>query len=651
MIVANAPAADNRGLAGFPDVAYASMCFKLNRDDPQYNGVPNVTFIIEGRKVRQIIQNGNTFSLGDRVYSNSPALCLLDYLLDKKYGRGLDVQDVDLSSFHNVHLVCTRTIPSVEVGGKIWKTTKPIADGGRSVSSMQFPMFEANIVLDTSKSVRENVKDVLSTMGDARLIWSGGKYKLVLNYPHALGNQPPTPHAIITDDDIVRESVEIQWPNLDTRQNFCTVRFANEAKDFKEDTATWPPRFGVVHNAFLTQDNGIPLETDIQGLGITTKIHATAKAEEIVRASRNAVVYNFPMVLRKAYFEPGDILKIESSALQLEDSDVYVQIDEIELNDEGIAKVRAVRYVPSELAWNIDDNSVGSAPPDFPVTIPRPTNFVFTPRTEIPKSDKTLGEISGQLSWTRPFDARIVGFKLYIGKAGEIGTTVDENGQAVSTQTQKFYDLGTASESPFDVPELEPGRYVFGIRSVTAYGGMSEMATLTTSSLIKDDPLPAPIDLAAEGLYFAIKLTWSQPPALDLTRYSHTEIYRNTSGVEPVVNSSTGIVTNAVRLGTDTGGNFQDTGLPKNTEFFYWAINVTKKGTKGQPSALAKAKVKSDPDNLLDLLTGVITQDQLWIDLANRIDLIDMPNVGLVDRVNELFDTYGPTLHCSQLLH
>jgi hypothetical protein len=648
MTAANSPAADGRDQAAFPDVAYASMCFKLNRDDPQYNGVPNVTFIIEGRKVRQIIPSGNTFVLGSPTYNNSPALCLLDYLLDEKYGRGLDVQDIDLASFFNVHLICMRPIPTTEVGGKIWKTTKPVAEGGRNVTSMQLPMFEANIVLDTSKSVRENVKDLLSTMGDARLIWSGGKYKLVLNYPHAFGDQTPVPHAIITDDDIVRESVEIQWPNLDTRQNFCTVRFANEAKDFKEDTATWPPRFGAVHNAFLEQDNGIPLETDIQGLGITTKVHATAKAEEIVRASRNAVLYNFSMVLHKAYFEPGDILKIESSALQLDNSAVYVQIDEIELNDEGIAKVRAVRYVPSQLAWNIDDNNIGVIPPEFTTIIPRPTNLAFTPKAAIPKSNKTLGEISGQLSWTRPFDGRIVGFKLYIGKAGEIGTTVGENGQLVSTQAQKFNDLGTASESPFDVPDLEPGRYVFGIRSVTAYGGMSEMATLTTSALIKDDPLPAPVGLTAEGLYFAIKLKWSQPSTLDLTRYSHTEIYRNTSGVAPVVNSNTGNVTNATKIGTDTGGNFQDTNPTKNIEFFYWVINVTKKGTKGQPSALAKAKVKSDPDNLLDLLTGVITQDHLWIDLANRINIIDMPNVGLVDRVNELFNTYGPTLSAAQ---
>lgn len=645
MSIANSPAGDARELAKFPNAAYASMCFRLNRDEPQFNGVPNVTFIIEGRKVRPIILSGGHYGLGERIYSNNPALCLLDYLMDDDYGRSLDESEIDLASFYQVSLICNRSIPTTDVSGKIWQTTKPVNSGGRAVTSMQFPMFESNILLDTSKSIRENVKSLLSTMGDARLIWSGGKYKLVLNYPHIDVNSPPPIAAVITDNELVRESVEIQWPNLDTRKNYCTVRFYNEAKDFKEDTATWPTRFGDVHMSYLLQDNNIPLETDVQGQGISTKVHATAKAEELVRASRNAVSYTFSIVLKDTYFEPGDIVKVESDALQTDDSDLYLQIDEISLSEEGVAKVKAVRFVPEELAWNVDDNAENSSGVLYVGNISKPTNLVFTPKSEIPKSERVLGDISGQLSWTAPFDSRVVGFKLYAGKAGELGTTVDAEGNTVSSNTQKFVELGTALQSPFDVPELEASRYVFGARSVTAYGGMSEMTTLTTSALIHDEPLPAPISLDATPLYFAIKLTWSQP-TLDGDRYAYTEIYRNSTGLTPVLASN--IITNAIRLGVDAGGVFQDTNPTKDITFFYWAVNVTKRGTRGQPSSVASAEVKSDPDELLGLLTGVITEEQLWGSLVERINIIDMPNVGLVSRVDELFSTLGSTLNASE---
>lgn len=49
--------------------------------------------------------------------------------------------------------------------------------------------------------------------------------------------------ATITDDDIVLGSdVDLSWPQADTRYNQCTVKFNNEAENFKEDTVSWPPK-------------------------------------------------------------------------------------------------------------------------------------------------------------------------------------------------------------------------------------------------------------------------------------------------------------------------------------------------------------------------------------------------------------------------
>jgi hypothetical protein len=49
--------------------------------------------------------------------------------------------------------------------------------------------------------------------------------------------------ATLTDDDIVSKSdFEIDWPSSDNRYNHCSVRFSNEADNFKEDSVGWPPK-------------------------------------------------------------------------------------------------------------------------------------------------------------------------------------------------------------------------------------------------------------------------------------------------------------------------------------------------------------------------------------------------------------------------
>jgi hypothetical protein len=45
----------------FTDIAYSSSCFKLNRDNYQYNGSPNLNFFALGRPVRDIVKSGCRF--------------------------------------------------------------------------------------------------------------------------------------------------------------------------------------------------------------------------------------------------------------------------------------------------------------------------------------------------------------------------------------------------------------------------------------------------------------------------------------------------------------------------------------------------------------------------------------------------------------
>lgn len=116
----------SRSTAKFNNVAYASCVFRLNRDDPQFSGVPTVQFFLEGMKVYDIIHCDSVdtpFMLSTyKTYSNNPARCLLDYLLNTVYGRGLSLDEVDLESFYTAKRICDRTIISdVPIEGSLWK--------------------------------------------------------------------------------------------------------------------------------------------------------------------------------------------------------------------------------------------------------------------------------------------------------------------------------------------------------------------------------------------------------------------------------------------------------------------------------------------------------------------------------------------------
>lgn len=243
----------DRNEARFPGIAYATTAIRLNRSEPQFSGqVPSIQYFIEGRKVRTV--SAGVLSTA-RIYSNNPAWCLLDYLLDssdRKYtpvnsterplfetGKGITADEIDLPSFESAAaLIESKTVLSNKpVYGNIWQST----DGSTNILTRNIKLYECNLIVDTSKPLRENVEAILSTMGDARLVWSQGKYKLRLQYPES--NAQIQLSATITDDDIVQgSSIKINWPSASERLNNAIVKFSNESENFKEDSVSWPPK-------------------------------------------------------------------------------------------------------------------------------------------------------------------------------------------------------------------------------------------------------------------------------------------------------------------------------------------------------------------------------------------------------------------------
>ena len=254
--------------ATFKDIAYASVVVRLDRDDPQFNGVPNIQFLVEGKKIYSIVRTGTvgayTYSLSPtKTYSNNPSLCLLDYLTDKVSGKGIELTSVDLASFYNAWNTCNQLLqitPAISaIGHPAFGTNgnNKVATGGKfyfpSGSSVVYgsrdlPLYECNLLVDTKRPIRDNIEDILSTMGDARLVWSAGQYKLNLVYPANTTDLAAASVTTITDDDLVLDqNIEIKYPSASDKLNYCTIKFHNEHENFKEDSISWPAKISAVY--------------------------------------------------------------------------------------------------------------------------------------------------------------------------------------------------------------------------------------------------------------------------------------------------------------------------------------------------------------------------------------------------------------------
>jgi hypothetical protein len=494
-----------RAQARFSKTAYASMCFKLNRDDPQYNGTPDVQFYVEGTKVRTVEKAGSAYTVSaNKIYSNNSALVLLDYLTDTAYGKGLSYSNIDLESIYKAAKICDILVKSnITKKGALWLSK----GGNRDVR-----LYECNIALDTGSSFRDNIQKILDSMGLATLVWSEGKYRLNLPYAflyeagrqyytdeivqitvnnenrlyrcvqNALNKDPVTSPTFwaedvidddlkrINDDDLLNgDELLISWPNSETKLNFATVRYLNEDKDFSEDTVSWPekePTNGndTVYSSFIAEDNNVPLEAEIFEAGCTTEYHAKALAEQRVRASRATVTYTFKAVARVFKLEPGDVFGFESKTFKI--PYVLLKVDDIETEEGGVVKVTASTFDANLFAWNVPDDYY----------VPLVDNYEGYVIKQAKNLRMVVGETSNKTSnytlhWDKASDNRV---NRYIVR-------YTKDSIANVTSSSAWRDLGTTYADSFELPALD-GDFTFTVVSLSRDGRPAPFKNLAEGS-------------------------------------------------------------------------------------------------------------------------------------------------------------------------
>ena len=275
----------NHKLSG---IAYLGLRFKWNSD--AYGGIPTVQAKVKGKKV---VTLNSSLVESSATYSTNPAFCLLDYLRNERYGKGLATTDIDLQSFYDASQVAVTQVTPYS-------------------SASNINIFDCNTALDTSRKVIDNVRDIIKGMR-GYLPFIQGKYKLVIE---------TTGSSVMTlNEDKIIGGYSLASPNKNNKFNRVIVSFINPDRNFQVDERQFPPidDSGLAsadqHSTMKTADGGFLLEGRFDFPTITSPYQAEEMAEIILRRSRDNLGLNINVSFDAYELTIGDIVAITISSL------------------------------------------------------------------------------------------------------------------------------------------------------------------------------------------------------------------------------------------------------------------------------------------------------------------------------------------------
>ena len=265
-------------------VAYLGIRLKWNRD--AFGSIPNIHAVVKGKKVRTFDASGQLTTI--ESYSENPAACLLDYLTNTRYGKGLTASDFEQSynSFYSVYDLCEAL------------SYTPY-DGGNYVN-----LFTCNAIIKTDATVMSNVKVFLSGMRGL-VPYSQGVYKLIVEH---IGS----PIFAFNEDHII-DGISFSGEKKSNRYNRVIATFVNPDNNWQDDQVEYPDAGSTEYTDFLVEDGGFDLEHRINLPTTTNLYEARNMAKTILKKSRQGIKCSFLSTAEALQLSVGDIVSVTHS--------------------------------------------------------------------------------------------------------------------------------------------------------------------------------------------------------------------------------------------------------------------------------------------------------------------------------------------------
>jgi len=463
----------NHKLSG---ICYLAFRFKWNQD--VFGGIPVVQAKIKGKKIVTLASN---LSEQTASFSTNPAFCLLDYLRNERYGKGIATSNLDLQSFYDASQVCITQVTPFS--------------GGSDIN-----LFDCNAVIDTSKKVLDNVRDIVKGMR-GYLPYVQGKYKLVIETTGSAS-------VSLTEDDIIG-GYALASPTKNSKYNRVIASFINPDRNYQVDEIQYPAiddsgyATADKHATMKTADGGFLLEGRFDFKTITSPYQAEEMAEIILRRSRESLGLSINCGFKAYELHIGDICNVSLSSLGFTNKSFRVL--SMTFNEDYTINLNLVEYQASHYTF-ATKGQVSSTPT---TTLPNP--FSIQPPASISLSDEMIEYADGvvltrlNILITASTDKFVQYYQV------EAKQTTESNFKIISNGTQLRHEL---------LNVIDDATYDVRVKAINSLG-VSSTYVSAQRKIVGATETPADVDDLSVSLVGSnqMELSWTPVEDLDISWY------------------------------------------------------------------------------------------------------------------------------------
>jgi hypothetical protein len=463
----------NHKLSG---IAYLALRFKWNQD--VFGGIPQVQAKIKGKKIVTLASN---LSEQTASFSTNPAFCLLDYLRNERYGKGLATSSLDLQSFYDASQICETQVTPYG-------------------SASDINIFDCNAVIDTSKKVIDNVREIVKGMR-GYLPFVQGKYRLNIE-------TTGTASVSLSEDDIIG-GYALASPSKNSKYNRVLVSFVNPERNYQVDEIQYPAiddsgyATADKHATMKSVDGGFLLEGRFDFRTITSPYQAEEMAEIILRRSREALGLNLNVGFKAYELHVGDLVNISISSLGF--SNKTFRVLSMTFNEDYTIGLALVEYQASHYTW-ATKAQVSSTPA---TNLPNP--FTIQAPAGLTLSDEMIEYADGvvitrlNIVITASTDKFVQYYQV------EAKQSTESNFKIISNGTQLRHELlNVVDDATYDVR----------VKAINSFG-VSSSYTSAQRKIIGATETPNDVDDLSVSLVGSnqMELSWTPVSDLDISWY------------------------------------------------------------------------------------------------------------------------------------
>jgi hypothetical protein len=462
----------NHKLSG---LCYLAIRFKWNQD--AFTGVPKVQAKIQGKKVKTY-----NSSLVEQTasYQTNPAWCLLDYLTNERYGKGLAISEIDLQSFYDASQVCITQVTPYS--------------GGSDIN-----IFDTNTAIDTSQTIISNVREFLKGCR-GYLPYTQGKYSLIIE-------TTGTASITLNEDDIIG-GYNLSIPSKNEKYNRVIVGFVDPSRNYQVNEVQFPPidDSGLTgadqHANMKTADGGFLLEGRFDFKTITSQYQAEEMAEVILRRSREALTLGLTVSFDAYDLAIADIVNITHSSLGF--SAKPFRVMGITFNEDFTIGLSLVEHQDSHYTWATKTQAT---------TVPStnlPNPFTIQPPASVTLDDELIEYNDGTV---------IVALNVTIGASTDSFVDYYQVEYKLSTDSNYIIYAQGSGLNHRVLNVIDQKIYNVRVKAVNTLGVSSTYVTETRTIIGAIEPPQDVEDFSCNILGQEAHLSWSQIPDLDLAYY------------------------------------------------------------------------------------------------------------------------------------